>query len=215
MPKGKFLDLHRHLPSTIFVTIAALFIAGFVGIVIYTGVYTIGADAPHYKPVAMMLDQVRERAIKHHARNIVPPADLDDPKRVTIGAGLYNEMCTSCHLAPGMEASDLSKGLYPQAPELARGTNHTAAEQFWIIKHGIKLSAMPAWGQSHTDDLMWDMVAFLRKLEKMSPDQYKTAVANAPSDEEAMEGMPGMSDGEGAAAEPAEKPKQAVRPKKS
>lgn len=193
MAKGKFLDLRRHLPSTAFVLVILLIIAGFAGIFIYAGIYNIGADAPHSRLVYTTLDQLRERAIANYSRNLVPPADLDSPKRIQAGAGLYSEMCTGCHLGPGIEKTELSQGLYPQAPELARTTNHTAAQQFWIIKHGIKLTAMPAWGRTHNDKLIWDMVAFLRTLPKLSPEEYKAAVANAPADhDEMMKEMPGV-----------------------
>ena len=195
MAKGQFLDLHRHLPSAAFLAIAALLIAALAGIFIFAGVYNIGADAPHYRPVYMALEQLRDRAIKHHASNIVVPADLNSPTRLATGAGLYTEMCTGCHLGPGVEKTEISQGLYPQAPELARSQDHSAAQQFWIIKHGVKLSAMPAWGRTHSDDLIWDMVAFLRKLPTMSPEQYKAAIASAPEDHDAMMAeMPGMAE---------------------
>ena len=194
MAKGKFLDLHRHLPSTAFVAVLMLVVAGFAGAFIYAGVYNIGADAPHWRFVYMGLDQLRERAIAHHSRNIVPPADLGGARRIATGAGLYTEMCTGCHLGPGVEKSEMSQGLYPPAPELARTTDRSPQQQFWIIKHGIKLSAMPAWGRTHSDELIWDMVAFVRALPKMSPEQYQAAVASAPADHDAMmKNMPGMS----------------------
>lgn len=203
MPRGRFLDLSHHLPSATFLFVAALAAAGFAGIFIYTGLYNIGADAPHSKAVYGVLDTLRENAIAHHARNITPPQDLTDPKRIATGAGLYSAMCSSCHGAPGEEKSDLAQGLYPQAPNLATGQKHTAAQQFWIIKHGVKLSAMPAWGKTHNDQLIWNMVAFIRTLPKLSPQQYKSVVASAPSDDEAMgKDMPGMAksgEAEGAA----------------
>lgn len=193
MADGRPFDLKRHLPSTAFVIVLLLIVGAFGGIFVYAGIYDIGADAPHSKIVYNILDRFRENAITHHARGTVVPADLNSPDRISMGAGLYNEMCTGCHLGPGVEPTDLSKGLYPQAPELARGSTHTAAQQFWIIKHGIKLSAMPAWGKTHNDQLVWDMVAFIQALPKMSPAQYKAIVASAPSDEEAMEeAMPEM-----------------------
>ncbi len=193
MAGSKLPDIRRHLPSTIFVIIFALIVAGFVGAFVFAGVYNIGADKPHWKPVHMALEQLRDRAIRHHASDIVPPADLKDPKRVAVGAGLYTEMCSGCHLGPGLEKSEISQGLYPPAPELARGTNHPPAEKFWIIKHGVKLSAMPAWGRTHDDQLIWDMVAFLEKLPKMTPEQYAAAIASAPEDHDAMmKDMPGM-----------------------
>ncbi len=154
MEKGKFLDLRRHLPSAAFVILAALLIAALAGVFIFAGFYNIGADAPHYKPVFIALEQLRDRAITHHARNIVVPADLNNPTRIATGAGLYTEMCTGCHLGPGLEKTEISQGLYPQAPELAREQDQSAAEQFWTIKHGVKLSAMPAWGKTHDDQLI-------------------------------------------------------------
>ena len=193
MEKGKFLDLHRHLPSAAFVGLVALLISAIAGVFIFAGVYNIGADAPHYQPVYMALEQLRDRAIAHHARNIAVPADLNSPARISTGAGLYTEMCTGCHLGPGLEKTEMSQGLYPQAPELARGQDQSAAEQFWTIKHGVKLSAMPAWGRTHDDQLIWDMVAFVRALPKMSPEQYKATIASAPADhDEMMKDMPGM-----------------------
>ena len=169
-------------------------LAAFAGIFIYLGAYNIAADAPHWRWVYSTLDSLRENSIAARSRDIKAPADLNDAKRIAAGAGLYNEMCTGCHLGPGIERSEMSQGLYPQAPEFAKGVKHTPAQNFWIIKHGIKLSAMPAWGKTHDDQLIWDMVAFLQKLPKMSPDQYKAAVASAPeSHDEMMKEMPGMS----------------------
>lgn len=206
MADGKPFDLKRHLPSTAFVAIFLMLLAAIAGIYIYIGAYNIGADAPHWKWVYNTLDAVREQSIAAHARDIKAPADLNDPKRISVGAGLYDEMCTGCHLGPGLEKSEMSQGLYPQAPELARGTDHTPAQMFWIIKHGVKLSAMPAWGKTHDDQLIWDMVSFLQKLPKMSPEQYKAAVASAPADhDEMMKEMPGMagaSDAHGTAEAP-------------
>jgi mono/diheme cytochrome c family protein len=191
---GNAFDLRRHLPSAAFVLMFLLLIAGFIGVFVYLGIYNVGADAPHSRLVYTALDELRERAIASHSRNIVPPNDLASSKRIQAGAGLYAEMCTGCHLGPGIQKSELSQGLYPQAPELARVTDLTAAQQFWIIKHGVKLTAMPAWGRTHSDDLIWDMVAFLRTLPKLSPDQYKALVASAPEDhEEMMEEMAGTN----------------------
>ena len=192
--KGQFLDLHRHLPSAAFTLVASLIVAAFAGVFVYAGVYNIGADAPHSSMVKMTLDQVRERAIAHHARNIAVPADLASPQRVAAGAGLYAEMCTGCHLGPGVEPSELSQGLYPPAPELAVVSTRSAAQQFWIIKHGVKLSAMPAWGRTHDDQLIWNMVAFLRTLPNLTPAQFQEALASAPADHDAMmKDMPGMA----------------------
>lgn len=194
-------DLKHHLPSTAFVLVMLMLVSGIAGAFIFGGVYNIGADAPHYTFVYSTLEKFRESAIGHHARDIVVPGDLDKPERIAAGAGLYQEMCTGCHLGPGVEKSEISQGLYPQAPELALAPQRSAAEQFWIIKHGVKLSAMPAWGKTHDDQLIWDMVSFVRQLPRMTPQQYQAALASAPADhDEMMKNMPGMSGMSGAPA---------------
>lgn len=193
MTERKPLDFKRHLPSWPFVGLAALVVGGVAGAVIHTGLYNIGADAPHTKPVFWITQTLRDRSIAVRARDVKPPADLGDPKRIASGAGLYTEMCSGCHLAPGMEKTEISQGLYPQAPEFSKGLPHSASEEFWMIKHGIKMTAMPAWGRTHSDELMWDMVAFVRQLPKMTPAQYQAAIKSAPEDHDAMmRDMPGM-----------------------
>jgi Cytochrome C oxidase, cbb3-type, subunit III len=88
-----------------------------------------------------------------------------------------------------MKRTEISQGLYPRAPELRHGTDLTPAEQFWIVKHGVKMTGMPAWGITHDDELLWDVVAFVRKLPELTPEQYETLVKNAPKHEEIMQDM--------------------------
>jgi len=140
---------------------------------------------------------VRERSIAVRAAGVLVPPDLADPKRIAAGAGQYAEMCSSCHLAPGMKRTEMSRGLYPRAPELRRGSNLTSAEEFWVVKHGLKMSGMPAWGVTHNDELLWDVVAFLRKLPDLTPDEYQALVKSAPkSHDEMMQDME-MGNGQG------------------
>lgn len=178
--------MRRHLPSPTFVIalVACLVLLG--GGLLYFGAYDVAADAPHTRLVYKVLEELRERSIAVRARGIAPPADLEAPGRISAGAGLYAEMCQGCHLAPGAERTEISQGLYPPAPELAHARGLGPSEQFWIIKHGVKLSAMPAWGKTHPDPLIWDMVAFVRKLPGMSPQAYHRMVASAPADHDAM-----------------------------
>jgi len=174
-------------------------VAGIAGALIYGGFYNVAADRPHTRFVYWLADTVRDRSVETRAAGIKKPSNLEDPQRISAGAGLYAEMCSGCHLAPGMEKTEISQGLYPRAPELAQGTDLTPAEEFWTIKHGIKMSGMAAWGKTHNDTLIWDMVAFLQKLPALSPAQYKAAVKSAPEDhDEMMRDMPAMKSGDAA-----------------
>ena len=173
----------KHI-TTIIATTAALAVIGVVGIgaFVYSGVYNIGADDHHTRPVYALLQTLRERSIESRSRDLTVP-NLDDPQLILKGAGQYAAMCTGCHLAPGMADSEIRPGLYPQPPELSKFRSDPRVA-FWVIKHGIKMSAMPAWGSSHDDATIWSMVAFLQKLPGLSPAQYKDIVARAPPDED-------------------------------
>ena len=171
------------------VAVALLVLIGAAAVGIYAGLYNIAADVPHTQPVYWLLETMRDRSVEARARDIVVPNDLKDPNRISRGAGQYADMCSGCHLAPGMKRTEISQGLYPRAPELRRKTTLTPEEQFWVVKHGIKMTGMPAWGVTHDDDLLWDVVAFVRKLPELTPEQYETLVKNAPKHEELMQKM--------------------------
>ena len=150
---------------------AMLAAAGFV----WSGVYNIAADDLHTRPVYALMHTMRERSITVRANKLHPPPNLNDPALIRQGAGNYNAMCMSCHLAPGMADTELSKGLYPAPPNLSKQTVD-AASAFWVIKHGIKASGMPAWGKSMQDDYIWNMAAFLQQLPTMDAAQYQALV---------------------------------------
>jgi len=168
---------------------ALLALVAVVSVVIYAGIYNIAADVPHTQPVYWLLEELRDRSVAARAKDIVIPKDLDEPKRISAGVGQYAEMCSGCHLAPGMKRTEISRGLYPRPPELRRESDLTPAEQFWIIKHGVKMTGMPAWGITHDDELLWDVVAFLRKLPELTAEQYQALVKSAPTHEEMMHDM--------------------------
>jgi hypothetical protein len=99
-------------------------------------------------------------------------------------------MCEGCHLAPGVGDNELRQGLYPKPPDLTRPRERGPAATFWIIKHGLKMSAMPAWGVTHDDRSIWGLVAFLQQLPSMDPTEYRnlTGSAEARGSTEAAEG---------------------------
>ena len=174
--------MKKHTEHVI-VVVAVLVVIGIgLGVFAYSGFYNIGADDHHWSLTYSILQTVRDRSIHVRSEDIKVP-NLEDPQLILKGAGQYAAMCTGCHLAPGIEDSEVRVGMYPQPPNLSR-MHVDPQDAFWVIKHGIKMSAMPAWGGSHDDPTIWSMVAFLEKLPSMSPAQYKAIVAKAPPDED-------------------------------
>lgn len=148
------------------------------GVFIWSGAYNIAADNPHWPVTAWLMETARDRSIADQASGVVVPV-LDDESLIRGGAGNYDAMCAGCHLQPGVERSEASAGLYPAPPNLTRRRTEDAARAFWVIKHGIKMSGMPAWGRSMEDEHIWGMVAFLRQLPDMSPEDYRERVESS------------------------------------
>lgn len=157
-----------------------------LALTVHAGLIHAGADQPHPPVVSNLLEWARERSISRGSSEISPPANLDDPERRRRGAGNYAAMCADCHLATGQKSSELRDGLYPQPPNLTQANNgetmadrsRTAARWFWIIKHGIAASGMPAWSKTGMEDeAIWDLVAFLNLLPTLNAEQYRKIVA--------------------------------------
>ena len=141
------------------------------------GAFNVAADEPAGALAEMVLPFVREQAIDARADDIQVPK-LDNPAMIAEGAEHYVAMCTGCHLAPGMAENEMRPGMNPKPPMLARVPAEEPAEQFWIVKHGIEMTGMPAWGVTHSDAEIWNIVAFLQRLPAMTPEQYRTLVSS-------------------------------------
>jgi mono/diheme cytochrome c family protein len=146
-----------------------------VGVFAYSGLFNVAADTPHWAFVSRVIEIARDRSISVRATAIEAPV-LNDPKLLAEGGQHYAAMCVDCHLAPGAKQSEMREGLYPQPPDLTKHVNASPAEMFWVIKHGIKMSAMPAWGKTHDDRSIWGLVAFVQKLPELTRDQYQALV---------------------------------------
>ena len=147
---------------------------------IYSGVYDVSAGSPDNGLIDWALRTTRSRSVHRAYERLegkVPIPRLDDPEMIRTGLVHYHEMCATCHGAPGVKISEIGQGLNPYPPELAA---HTAEDEpletFWVVKNGIKMTGMPAFGVTHTDEEIWAIVAFLKRLPKLSPQEYQALV---------------------------------------
>ena len=110
----------------------------------------------------------------------MPP--LADPALVARGRALHDAHCVRCHGAPGVAPEPFALGLMPPPANLAYTAREwPPAELFWVVKHGIKMTGMPAWEFRLADDDSVGVVAYLVQLPGESPAQYRaTAPAAAP-----------------------------------
>lgn len=165
-------------PIKTLLALSVLGVAG-AGAFIGFGVYNVAADDPHWPMTYRLMETLRERSVETRAASIEVPA-LDDAALIRRGAGNYHSMCAGCHLNPGASDTELSLGLYPAPPNwLALGAVDPR-EAFWVVKHGIKMSGMPAWGKSMEDRHIWGMVALMQQFPRMTAAQYRDLVAASP-----------------------------------
>jgi mono/diheme cytochrome c family protein len=163
----------RTLAATLVAALLVLF-GGFL--VIYAGVYDVSATEPHSPVTSWLLETARTRSIKAHAAGIHVPPNFDDPANIPMGLEHFAAHCAVCHGAPGVPKGDIARGLYPEPPDLAKAAQfYSPAELFWILKHGIKMTGMPAWSD-HSDEELWATVAFIKKLPGMSEQDYARLV---------------------------------------
>ncbi len=159
------------------------FIAGVVGTLIvfgiasvayvYSGWFDVAASSSHNALERWALNTTMKRSVVAGARSVGDPPPFSD-EMFKDGFEHYDEMCTVCHGGPGIERSEIGKGLNPRAPDLAEAVKAwTPRQLFWIIKHGVKMTGMPSFGATHDDDEVWNIVAFVEKLPQISPEQYQ------------------------------------------
>lgn len=145
-------------------------------VIIYTGAYNVAATYPHGPVARWVLSTTMKQSVQRRAPEApAPPRDLGS--RASQGVQLYDEMCVQCHGAPGIEPKAVGKGLRPDPPDLSKSVPEWSdKELFWIIKHGIRLTGMPAWGVTHADEQIWAIVAFLKTLPGLDAEQYQAAL---------------------------------------
>lgn len=165
---------------------AALAVLAAVGglIVVVSGVVPMKASSGHWAITEAFLQFAKRRSIATHTLGIgVPP--LDDPALILKGAGHYDFGCRPCHGSPALEQPVVAEAMLPRPPDLrASVAKYDQAALFYIVKHGLKFTGMPAWPALERDDEVWAMIAFLVRLPDLSRADYEQLVAPAPAERE-------------------------------
>ncbi|MBD3331418.1 cytochrome c [candidate division GN15 bacterium] len=158
--------------AAIGVLIAVILIAA--SIYLYAGWYNIAATEPHLDVTENAIRTFVRASVQNHAGQVAsPPSEMAALSDTLAGFAAYDEMCVDCHGAPGIGRSEFGQGLYPLGPSLTeRDTIWTDRELFWIVKHGLKMTGMPAFGPTHSDEQIWELVVFTKHLSEMSYYQY-------------------------------------------
>ena len=157
------------------VLLVALAAAGYL----WSGSLNVSAVNAPPSAIEWALHGVMQRSVRAHASHIEAPTNLAD--RAAQGVSDFDEMCVQCHGAPGKERGEIGQGLNPSPPSLVDAAPvWSSSELFWIVKNGIRMTGMPAFGTTHDDDRIWAIVSFVQRLPTMTPDQYGQRTSQPP-----------------------------------
>jgi cytochrome c553 len=157
------------------ITLAALAVLLVTGVlaVSASGIISIKASAGHWGITEWFLQFSKTRSIATHALGIDAPP-LVNPLLVLRGAGYYDLGCRPCHGGAGGNVPRVGEYMLPPPPDLtARVPARRDEELFYVVRHGIKLTGMPAWPTVNREDEVWAMVAFLRHLPRLGDAEYQ------------------------------------------
>ncbi len=141
-------------------------------VVVQLGLFDTRASTPHGPILAWATHTTFVHAAQRAAGRISVPAQFT-PAEVEAGFKDYDASCAACHGGPGLARADWTQGLNPSPPYLvSTARNWTPGELYWVVKNGVKMTAMPAWGTVRSDGQVWDLVAFLEALPYLSADDY-------------------------------------------
>ncbi|HVR11588.1 MAG TPA: cytochrome c [Thermoanaerobaculia bacterium] len=151
---------------------AILFAAAAAGFT-YSGLFDVSAIRPEPHWRAQLFKTVKDRSIDRRVATSPLPPPLTDPKLISTGQIQVSAMCVVCHGAPGVPKSEIGKGLNPEAPSLSTiAKEQSPARLFWVVKNGIKMTGMPAFGTTQSEPQIWAMVAFLKQLPRLDAQHY-------------------------------------------
>jgi thiosulfate dehydrogenase len=149
----------------------------------YAPIAASAAPMPFEKNMASM-------TLRAHIQKEAPKKDAPipaDDANLTAGASLYKENCSFCHGLPNQKATLAAKGMFPIPPQLWEKeemvTDDPVGVTYWKVSNGIRMTGMPAFGETLTPTQMWQISLLLAKADKL-PAQAQAALSK-PTEEAA------------------------------
>jgi cytochrome c553/cytochrome c5 len=168
--KHKFWTTARYFAAFM----AVMTLGGFLGAA--SGIIPIKASSGHWAITQWFLQFSKQRSVATHTLGMESPG-LDEPGLVLKGAGAYEMNCRACHGSPAAPYPRVAQHMTPRPPYLPSTIGNWEAEElFYIVKHGVKFTGMPAWPSRQRDDEVWAMVAFLQRFPNLKDEEYRRLV---------------------------------------
>jgi len=148
--------------------------------VVFGGLYDVASTTQHWQVTYSLVEKAMRQSVRLRARGITEPP-LADERMALRGAGCFRDKCVQCHGAPGVAQDDIGKSMQPLPGPLVDARRHwRARELYWLTRHGIRMSGMPAWEFRLREEELWELVAFMQQLPDLSAGQYAEWMRRAP-----------------------------------
>jgi cytochrome c2 len=148
--------------------------------VVFGGLYEVGATRQHFQVTHTVLEIAMRQSVRLRARGIEEPP-LADERMALRGAGCFRDKCVQCHGAPGVAQHDIGQSMQPLPGPLVDARSHwRPRELYWVTRHGIKMSGMPAWEYRLHESELWDLVAFMQRLPDLDARGFADWMRRAP-----------------------------------
>ena len=163
-------------PSAHHFLIAAigLSIAGVIGGIAYVklGVFNVAAAHPHSQLVQWLTHETMINSVKRRSENVPLPSTVS-AAQAKRGFCQYEAHCVTCHGAPAVAREQWVNGMNPEPPYLLDATRQWKPRELdWIVRNGIKMTGMPAWRETLSEQQIGDVVAYLEAMPQMPPQTY-------------------------------------------
>ena len=142
-------------------------------IFVMSGLCNVSTLSPDPAVIKWIFSTTSDNSAEHYSQGIAV-SSLTGSSMIVAGFRRYHETWKMCHGGPGVEKSNIGKGLYPNPPNLMHSAKKLGANRlFWVIRNGIKSTGMPGFGKTESDREIWNVVAFLEKMKNMTPQEYE------------------------------------------
>jgi mono/diheme cytochrome c family protein len=166
--------------KTVFATLLAAGLAavGGTACIVFGGLYDVSATAQHTRFVYALMERAMLASVRLRARGIEAPAPSE--AALVRGAACYRSECLQCHGAPGVAPEAIGKSMQPHpGPLVDAARRWRERELYWITRHGIKMTGMPAWEMRLSEADLWAVTGFVARLPELSPEQFQSRLASA------------------------------------
>jgi thiosulfate dehydrogenase len=163
-------------------TLAVIGIGGYF--MLHAGMINIVADQTPSKLERRMAGTALDASVEKRSASLKNPLEPTDAV-LTEGMHIYLQNCAGCHGSPKETDSKFGSSFNPHAPQfMKRAPDMPDNQNFYIAKHGVRLTGMPAWGKLYSDDQLWQVTTFLSHMEKLPPavdQEWRASAAPPPS----------------------------------